>query len=256
MTSLQNDPRFSRFYSWDILDEVTVVKRTDKSIFESRGAVIPKQTRWFWDINPNEFQNKIPIKLYFRSKNYSAYIHTNVHGLTRIFWFKDLADAIRRAPEKADITERLPLLVFRKKDISAYALELLEGEIFVFEGLEKESILFPSYTEGRRRFVCLSKIERNAKNRQACIEHYGPSCTVCGVNFGQFYGDIGFGFIEVHHIQPLYQYLQERKIDPLKDLTPVCSNCHRMIHRKKNSVILVDELRLRINKDQCVENRF
>ena len=35
---------------------------------------------------------------------------------------------------------------------------------------------------------------------------------------------------------------EERAIDPIKDLTPVCSNCHSMLHRRKPP-FLPDELR-------------
>jgi 5-methylcytosine-specific restriction protein A len=40
------------------------------------------------------------------------------------------------------------------------------------------------------------------------------------------------GFIHVHHIKPLAKLGSNYKIDPIKDLRPVCPNCHAVLHRK------------------------
>lgn len=45
-------------------------------------------------------------------------------------------------------------------------------------------------------------------------------------------GSRGNGFIECHHNIPLHNSEQER-ITKTRDLSLLCSNCHRMIHRKK-----------------------
>ncbi len=49
----------------------------------------------------------------------------------------------------------------------------------------------------------------------------------------KFYGQIGEGFIHVHHLKPLSEIGQEYEVDPIEDLRPVCPNCHAMLHRKK-----------------------
>ena len=36
---------------------------------------------------------------------------------------------------------------------------------------------------------------------------------------------------------------KEIEINPETDLVPVCSNCHRMIHRKKNEILSIEELK-------------
>ena len=75
--------------------------------------------------------------------------------------------------------------------------------------------------------------QRNPKLRQLCIEAYGSEykCLVCGMNFVECYGEIGKEFIEVHHLNPISQTEGEHEVDPAKDLIPLCSNCHSMIHR-------------------------
>ncbi|MEU2369057.1 MULTISPECIES: HNH endonuclease [Streptomyces] len=54
-------------------------------------------------------------------------------------------------------------------------------------------------------------------------------CEVCAFDFAQAYGDLGDGYIEVHHTTPLHvSGVRETKLD---DLACLCANCHRMCHR-------------------------
>ena len=62
-------------------------------------------------------------------------------------------------------------------------------------------------------------------------------------DFGQKYGELGKGYIEVHHIKPLATLEQEVVINPETDLICVCANCHRMLHRFKNYIVTVEELK-------------
>ncbi|MFI6900498.1 HNH endonuclease [Nonomuraea sp. NPDC050394] len=55
-------------------------------------------------------------------------------------------------------------------------------------------------------------------------------CEACGFDFASRYGQRGEGYIEVHHVVPLHQAGEGRT--KLSDLALICSNCHRMIHRK------------------------
>jgi len=56
------------------------------------------------------------------------------------------------------------------------------------------------------------------------------SCRVCGFDFVRGYGELGRGFIEAHHTKPVAELVPNEGVQ-LKDLLPVCSNCHRMLHR-------------------------
>lgn len=102
-----------------------------------------------------------------------------------------------------------------------------------------------SYREGRRSYVHAVGYERNQDARKACIGHYGCKCSVCGFDFEKVYGDIGKDFIEVHHIVPIHERNGEYKVDPIRDLRPLCSNCHSMIH-KRNPVFSIDELKKKL----------
>jgi predicted HNH restriction endonuclease len=87
-----------------------------------------------------------------------------------------------------------------------------------------------SHPEGAVRQVLVNVYERNPVARAKCIEHYGTECAVCGINFGRAYGLIAEGFIHVHHLRPLSSIRSEYVVDPVKDLRPVCPNCHAVLH--------------------------
>ena len=99
-----------------------------------------------------------------------------------------------------------------------------------------------SFVEGARRKVTVNAYERNPTARQICLEKHGYKCAVCEMSFKEYYGDIGRGFIHVHHIKELSSIGSEYEVDPVKDLCPVCPNCHAMLHKKKPA-LSVDELR-------------
>ena len=98
------------------------------------------------------------------------------------------------------------------------------------------------YTEGAPNQVTQIKYERNPFARKACIDQYGCSCNVCGMNFEQTYGDLGKGFIHVHHLNQLSKIGKQYVVDPIKDLRPVCPNCHAMLHRR-SEVISMEALK-------------
>lgn len=88
------------------------------------------------------------------------------------------------------------------------------------------------FSEGAHSRVEITRYERNPHARRVCIEHHGLSCVICGFNFEQRYGELGSGFIHVHHIEPIAHAGEPRSVDPVEDLRPVCPNCHSMLHRK------------------------
>lgn len=89
--------------------------------------------------------------------------------------------------------------------------------------------------EGRLLARVLLTRERNPSLRRAKIaeaQRTGTplSCAVCGFGFADFYGPVGEGYIEVHHVLPLHvSGVRETK---LSDLAFLCANCHRMCHRR------------------------
>lgn len=103
------------------------------------------------------------------------------------------------------------------------------------------------YVEGAVKTVKVNQYERSGAARDECIRHYKPVCAVCKFDFGVVYGDIGLGFIHVHHLKPLSEIKGEYEPDPTKDLIPVCPNCHAMIHRKVPA-LSINELKKIVKK--------
>lgn len=108
---------------------------------------------------------------------------------------------------------------------------------------DEDYITYPTeekHKEGATITISANIYERNPTARNKCIGHYGDSCQVCKMSFKEKYGEIGKNFIHVHHIVPLAAIKEEYEVDPIKDLIPVCPNCHAMLHR---SNLTLDQLR-------------
>ena len=105
----------------------------------------------------------------------------------------------------------------------------------------------PSHTEGGKKVFVSSRAERDPTVRAAAIRIHGTSCAVCRLDFGRAYGEWGAGYVEVHHLVPLGDKLGTRETDPTMDLAVLCANCHRMVHRKTNMVLTIEELRSKLN---------
>ncbi|PWL30228.1 HNH endonuclease [uncultured Roseivirga sp.] len=88
--------------------------------------------------------------------------------------------------------------------------------------------------EGATKSVIVNKYERSSKARENAVRFHGLNCTVCGLNFEEMYGEIGEGFIHIHHLVPIHKVGKDYKINYKSDLVPVCPNCHCMLHRKLN----------------------
>ena len=87
--------------------------------------------------------------------------------------------------------------------------------------------------EGARTQVLVNKYERNRLNRSVCINFHGAICKVCCFDFQKVYGNIGVGFIHVHHTTPVSRLGDGYVVNPIEDLIPVCPNCHSMLHRSE-----------------------
>ena len=100
-----------------------------------------------------------------------------------------------------------------------------------------------SGTEGGKKAKLIAYFERNPALRAAAVAFHGTTCKVCGFNFEAAYGEHGRNYIEVHHLIPISTLPEPSSINPREDLTVLCSNCHRMIHRKREATLSIEELR-------------
>ena len=129
----------------------------------------------------------------------------------------------------------------RSEDVAGNSLET---DQVAFGEPTKKSV--PS-EEGRKLIRKHVTYERKSGNRALAIEINGRTCAVCTFNFDDFYGrEYADSYIQIHHIKPLSKY--EGKIDPAKDLLPLCANCHAMAHRRRDTVTSIEELKELIEK--------
>lgn len=95
-----------------------------------------------------------------------------------------------------------------------------------------------NYLEGRVVLRQHKERERNkvlvvrAKELSKARDGGKLLCEVCRFDFAAQYGALGDGFIEAHHRLPISQ-LDTQTVARPEDLAMVCSNCHRMIHRRQ-----------------------
>ncbi|QJY35195.1 hypothetical protein HOO69_00630 [Vibrio europaeus] len=118
----------------------------------------------------------------------------------------------------------------------ARTIEMLE-EITTDLDEEQEEHELESGYEGKPILRLHKSRERSAKvvkqKKQHVIKETGKlACEVCSMDFKAVYGELGEGFAECHHKNPL-SLREENKQTKLCDLAIVCSNCHRMLHRKR-----------------------
>jgi predicted HNH restriction endonuclease len=104
------------------------------------------------------------------------------------------------------------------------------------------------FEEGGKKKKYTSYYERNPALRSATVRCRGTKCEVCEFDFVKVYGERGSGYIEIHHLVPISRRLEPSIINPEKDMAVVCANCHRMIHREKDNVLTIEELREIINR--------
>ena len=104
------------------------------------------------------------------------------------------------------------------------------GNVSQLVGDEYESVLEGRYLLRLHRVRERKPALREKKIRSVQARGDVLACEACGFDFGQTYGDRGQGFIECHHVEPLHQ--TGERATTIRDLALLCSNCHRMIHRK------------------------
>lgn len=114
------------------------------------------------------------------------------------------------------------------------------------------------YPEGKRAYRTHRVIERNQKvikeaKRQFAKKHHGRLfCEACKFDFIKVYGDRGKNFIEGHHKKLVSQMIEGEKTK-VEDIAMLCSNCHRMIHKKP--LLCVEELAELISRNRGNNSR-
>lgn len=257
--SSNNHTTLLRSHSWEVIGEEIAIKELDKSTFLHHGTGIPKEVRRFFSAIDMKRGERREIALEYKQRVYHARLEMDKHSSprSRLLWKADFSEIIRNQFQNAyshflnkddESLNEVTKLRLEKVDSSSdtYLVEFLssiDSEVLI-EDLESEEIeLYEPRAEGNLVTYYGRRYERDPINRKRAIEFHGLSCKVCGFHFEEVYGERGKDFIEVHHVKPLSTLEKEAAIDPERDLVPVCANCHRMIHRRRNNILTVDELR-------------
>jgi len=108
-------------------------------------------------------------------------------------------------------------------------------KVAALEGEDIEHEEKPFAVIERKRYRQHRRIERNSTAAVAVKRSRGFRCEACGFAFEDMYGDLGSQFIEVHHLRPLASLDEDAEVEyRLDDFAALCSNCHRMIHRRSD----------------------
>lgn len=97
------------------------------------------------------------------------------------------------------------------------------------------------FAEGGIQEITVELRKRNPHLKKQAIARYGYRCQICGFSFEEFYGELGKGYVEIHHIIPLSEREAETTTR-IEDVVVVCANCHRILHRNGKRPIPIEYL--------------
>lgn len=146
--------------------------------------------------------------------------------------WNQLQISLKRVPlmvDAEDVVQTRDQVVYWGGGLLGLLLSLLPVEEVEAESVSE--LVSAGMPEGAKERVEVNRYERSRLNRALCIAAHGVTCKVCGFNFENVYGEIGAGFINVHHITPVSKIGEGYLVNPVDDLVPVCPNCHAMLHR-------------------------
>ena len=174
------------------------------------------------------------------------------------FGAQDIDDVIKKQMERycnnVQRDQKHNRKLFHKLNSSTYTLiEFIANSNTIEDEVDGLDYTYESSTEGTKKSKYTSYYERDPKLRKRALQFHGVTCYSCGFNFEQFYGEYAKDYIHIHHTKPLFENEDKVSVDPIKDLVPVCANCHSVIHRRKATTKSVEEIQDMI-KQQHMKN--
>jgi len=247
-------------YSWYIASDNIFILEIDKSVFLHNGAGVPANIRTFFNISDIKPSDKMEVQLLYKDLSYDAHFEADFQlvSRTRLMWSSrfsnliksELSDWYKLFSETDKILFDTPKIRFEKTDgkDQSYNVEFIDPNEVKLDA-ETDFDDYQPKLEGYIKYYYHKKYERDLTNRNKAIEYHGTKCAICCFDFEKHYGIRGKGYIEIHHTSPLSTLDSETIIDPKTDLVPVCSNCHKMIHRRKDNILSIDEMKKIYNKN-------
>jgi predicted HNH restriction endonuclease len=157
---------------------------------------------------------------------------------------------ITRFCEIYSLNKSVKTLDYKALFNKSYLLPIAElfDESLIDHALPEELLDVTDLHEGASQKIVVNAYERNSRARRLCIEAHGTNCIVCNFSFEEIYGEYAAGFIHVHHLFPIALKGGEYKINPIKDLRPICPNCHAVIHLR-GSCLSIEEMKALLMKN-------
>lgn len=155
---------------------------------------------------------------------------------TRLWKITDLGKQF--VQDNLPISESLIEQGFNDSEREREARTNYEG-IIIEEGAMKKVTITQRLRSSKLRRIAIEKIKQQNNNNLPCAG--------CNFNFQEKYGERGKDFIHIHHIKPVHEMEIEGSSsdinEALEKVIPLCSNCHDMVHRKRNEMLSLDELK-------------
>ena len=212
----------------------------DKTALLHNKSSLPKDIVPFWGVENLGRGEKLHVNLIYKNNIYNMSIERENYKYMRvsIFWESNFAKILSERYPKVynclineQTCDNFPSMRFVKKDFNNYEVEFIDD--YNIEDERFNDMYFDK------------SVKITSQDRRIALEHHGTSCIACGFNFKDVYGDIGEGYIEIHHIK--HSFLNDTETNTntnaFTDLIPLCSNCHSMVHRDLNHILTLDELK-------------
>ena len=207
---------------------MTEIEKRNKSEF-----VIFLSNRLFVGEDPSKYASLLNTKIKSFCKKHMGVDLSSLYSLTDVQAIQDI---------RGRIVSYSPFVYSRKKHDDK--LDGLDLYVEFLQNTQSENRESDSHHENREPIKKSTPEQegrhvkreqevyvRSASAREKCKRHYECTCQACGLKMEDIYGEIGKGFIEVHHLVPIHLFDDTHEIDPINDLITLCPNCHAMIHK-------------------------
>lgn len=221
-----------------IIEESSTINHLKKYSIEEISKLIPESKTHISNLSSYKYAF---MSMFSGQKGRDYFIYSNTEVQK---WFTDTCNNQNRdnlAWKKEKAFEEVRI---NPKYILTSTLKIYDEEQDSITQSEQEHVKF---IEGASKKVLVNAYERNQRAREKCIKHNGYKCSVCEKVLADVYGEIAKEFIHVHHIKPLCEIDKQYNVDPIKDLKPVCPNCHAILHRSRPA-LSIEELKDIIHK--------
>lgn len=231
---------------WEKKNENVLIRRDNKSFFNNNEFYISKDIEKFFNAENIKCGEKRDICFHYMEKEFLGEIVRSSLECCKVLWKTKLG--FREDSNKCSIKKIEHIAIrFQRISQSEYGIELLDNQA-IDDDRDEPYVTVISRKEGGKQEFYGTKHERNYANRKNAIKihvkkHGSIKCMICGFDFEEIYGEAGRNFIEVHHIKPLSDMKEKTEVNPETDLVCICANCHRIIHRHRDKIYSMEEMK-------------